>query len=775
MTYETPDGTLPPIVRDTSKQAVSKRPSTAKDTNTAEVGLVPFPEKGKPEARVKDLKSLYGVYTRFLKDDEKSAYNRSLVRDAADGAPPYDDPDLEQEGRFNLNFHDLSGLLDERNATYTDLIDSTSDIARLYFPETTDDTGSSEREEKAAIIAEEFTQLNRNDWPEFYPNWDLLVNELIQHGLSMAYFPNETTWKWKPAGLDDFLIARQTRASEDAIDLLFIREKIPAYRFYAYIKDEAVAKKSGWDIEASRRALVQATTGDSTKTLHFGRYWAEITDELANNDFGTTYAKSADVSCIHALVREFDGSFSHYIFPEDGGGENFIFQRRNRYKGNEDLFTVFTARVGRNGKYHSVRGDLWRAYPEAQALNRLRCAALDSTAHSMAILLQPTDPEAMEDFALVLNGPVAWLPPEAQVIQQRTNPNLSQNILPMLQDLSSVMRTNLGLPGPQGEIQQANTKYGQIYQQLMSGTLTGAQVTRFYRSWRRLLTSQFRRIQEIGPSNNKYPEIQSFYERLALRGVYPEEVAAIERVEPYRAAGAGSVGARLRAYDGGMETVGMLDEVGRAKFLRDFYSEQFGRDLASQYVGRSQKPRFVIDMRLAELEHTTLKEDPNLVPMPGENDLVHAQVHLTRAGTDLEQVVSYLTQKGDIDPQPVFATLQFIQTLLGHTQPHLEAMSQDPTREKIFNELRKVFQQTAARWESMVELAKRLQPTEQQQQEQASKLQMKMAEHKLKMQIMAEEHQMKAALKQADSQNRMGLRKAQTDAKLALQFSNSYR
>ena len=94
------------------------------------------------------------------------------------------------------------------------------------------------------------------------------------------------------------------------------------------------------------------------------------------------------------------------------------------------------------------------------------------------------------------------LPPEANVIQQRSNPNLAQNALPMIQDLSSVMRTNLGLPGPQGELQQANTKYGQTYQQLREGSLTGAQVTRFYRTWRRLLSAQFRRIQRIGNRGN---------------------------------------------------------------------------------------------------------------------------------------------------------------------------------------------------------------------------------------------------------------------------------
>ena len=748
-----------------------QKPTSSDGTTTSNLDLQPFPETGKPGSRVKNLKSLHSVYTRFLRDDEKSAYNRSLVRDAADGAPPYEDESIEQEGRFNLNFHDLSGLLDERNATYTDLIDSTADLARFFFPETMDEAGGSELEEKASIIGEEFTQLNRHDWPDFYPMWDTLVNELSQHGVSMAYFPDESTWKWKAAGLDEFLVARQCRASEESVDVMFIRDKIPVHILYSFVKEEKFAKGAGWNVDEARAALVRATTNSISKSRSWGRYWAETVDELANNDFGTAYSKSSDVDCVHALIREFDGSYSHYIFNEDGTGEDFLFKSLSRHPSNEDLFAIFTSRVGRNGKYHSVRGDLWRAYPEAQALNRLRCAALDSTAHSMAILLQPTDPESMEDFALVLNGPVAWLPPEATVIQQRSNPNLAQNALPMIQDLSSVMRTNLGLPGPQGEIQQANTKYGQTYQQLREGSLTGAQVTRFYRTWRRLLSGQFRRIQRIGPDNPRFPEIQAFYGRLAMRGVMPEEVMAIERVEPYRSAGSGSVGARLRAYDGGMETIGMLDEVGRTRFLKDFYSEKFGRDLSAQYVGKGQKPRFIIDARMAELENTSLRTDPSIVPMPGENDLIHAQVHLGKADQELQQVEELLTQKGDTDPAPAMPVLQYIQVLLQHTQPHIEAMAQDQTRQAQFVELRKAFQQIAARTESMGELAQRLAPSEEQQQEQAGKMQMKMQEHQLKMQIMSEQHQVKTNLKAQDVQQRAQLRKFQTDTKLAMELS----
>lgn len=742
-------------------------PTSNSHTTVAE-GLVPFPETGKPKARVRDMKSLHSVYTRFRQDDEKAAYNRMLVRDAADGAPPYPDAQLEQEGRFNLNFHDLSALMDERNSVYTDLIESVPNLARFHFAEGFQEDAETER--KQAVIAEEFTQLNRSDWPEFYSNWDLLVNEMAQHGVALAYAPDETTWKWEAAGLDDFLIPRRAKARESAVDVMFIKGSFSVDVLYRMIVDEAIAKGAGWDVQAVRRAMVKATKGMGAAS-NLNQYWVEVQDDLANNDLSGSYYKATEITVVHALVREYgSGAYSHYIFPDDGDGEAFLFQRQERYASDKDCFTVFTARIGRNGKYHSIRGDLYRAYPEAQALNRLRCAALDSTAHSMSILLQPGDSESMEDMAIMLNGPVTVLPPEAQVITQRAQPNLTQNAIPMIQDMTSTMRENLGMTRP-ANIDFANTQYGQQVQSMALGALTGSQVSRFYRSLKRVFEMQVQRIKLIGPENMMFPEIARFYGRLAARGVMPEEFLAIERVEPYRAAGNGSVGHRLAAFTQGLNLLGSLDEVGRQRFLLGYFSELYGRDLALQFVGSPQGTRYVVDRRIAELENTTLRTDPQLAPQPGENHMVHSQIHLGKAAELVAQVEEALNQPGEVDAAPIFEALQYAGTLVGHSQPHVEAMAEDPTRATEFGQLRQGFQQIAGRLEAMSRMAERLAPTEEEQQEQQTRLQMKMQEHQLKMQMLQEQHQTKISLRQAEVQQRLQLRQAQTQVKVSTQLA----
>jgi hypothetical protein len=373
--------------------------------------------------------------------------------------------------------------MDERNSVYTDLIESVPNLARFHFAEGFQEDAETNR--KQDVIAEEFTQLNRSDWPEFYSNWDLLVNEMAQHGVSLAYAPDETTWKWEAAGLDDFYIPRRAKARESAVDVMFIKGSFSIDVLYRMIADEKIAKGAGWDVGAVRRAMVKATKGVQA-AVDYTHYWTEIQDDLANNDISGSYHKATEVTVIHALVREFGtGGYSHYIMPDDGDGSEFLFKRNERYASDKDCFTIFTARIGRNGKYHSIRGDLYRAYPEAQALNRLRCAALDSTAHSMSVMLQPADSESMEDMAIILNGPVTVVPPEATMITQRVQPNLAQNAIPMIQDMTATMRENLGMTRP-ANIDFANTQYGQQVQSLALGALTGSQVSRFYRSLKRV-------------------------------------------------------------------------------------------------------------------------------------------------------------------------------------------------------------------------------------------------------------------------------------------------
>jgi hypothetical protein len=262
--------------------------------------------------------------------------------------------------------------------------------------------------------------------------------------------------------------------------------------------------------------------------------------------------------------------------------------------------------------------------------------------------------------------------------------------------------------------------------------------------------------------------VQAFYEACERRGVTAEDIQSVEGLEPFRAAGAGSASLRLLAFDEAMQTIGMLDEVGRHRLLRDRYAARFGADYADRYVGSKVEPRFVLDQKLAEMENTLLATDPEIVPVPGENHAVHAQVHLAKAMQLVQMMVQALEEAGQsADPAQFAGPLSHVEAIIRHTGPHLQEVAMDETRKDLFGDLRKAFQQIEAQWSRVASIVESLTPTESQQAEHLTKLQMKMQEHQLNQQITVQEAQLKAQLRTQEVQQRMQLRRVQAGVKLS--------
>jgi len=747
-------------------------------------GMEPFPETGAPpKSRVKDAGSARTIFEKFVQADETSAYNRALVRDSLEGAPPYDEGDRidgGMDGLFNLNFHDLRALLEAAKTSYLDLIDSEQPLVRVKFPEAIDGTGqSNDRTEKEDIIAEEFSQMIRG-WSEFDSVYELLVTFLCRDGVAVTPHKDGRTWKFHALSLDDCYFPRQTAVGEDNISLAFFRESMPMHELYGKLRsakglDPAVEKAGRWNAVEVRKELVTATQGTNLKSKGFARRWSELQDLMAGNDLGVSCAEAQEVKLVHMLVREFDNGISHYIFAEHGGSKEFLYEHKGRYETMSSVFTTFTSNVG-NGKLHSVRGQLYLAYPFTQTANRLRCSMLDSTMLAMATLLQPTESEDTEDMAITVHGPVAWLPPEAKAVEHRNITNFSHNAFPVMRDITMAMQNNLGAYQMKGVTPEGleRTRYEVQAQQETAGALTVSQVKRFHRDIGKLWTSVFGRALAIGPEAvEEFPEVAMFFMRCMARGVSPQEVYFVERIMPNHSVASGSAGAKQLAYAQAMETMSSLDPVGRQKLLFDLYAMRFGRDLALSYVGRPDKPRFVLDEKLAQLENASLKTDPTITPTAGENHVIHGRVHLAKV-TEINGFLVKTIQSGEepSDMAQFRELLTHSEAILQHTSPHLEEASVDPTRANEFRELVKAFQTMQGQWEGVVRYLQKIEVSDQEQQEFMTRMQMKMQEHQIKMQTLVEEHQVRMQLKQAETQSNVALKRMEAENRVAGQLSN---
>lgn len=735
-------------------------PATAQKKPAAEsnpsAGMAGVDENGKaPKARISTATALHNIFIAFVEADEASAHNRRILQAAVDGEAPYKDAVMRATGqgwRFNLNFLEGDTQLQKTLMALFDLIESVDTLLRPKLP--LDFLTPDERAEVEDGIAEEIDVMIR-EWPEFDSQFQILITHFAGFGVGFATHPDEDTWKFNAGGWDDYMLPRKTKATEEAVEVLIGRKTFPVHELWKLVEDEAHSPK--WNIEEVQRALTLACNKKaSTKTWQ--KFWPGVEESLRNNDIETSYATATEVECIIAWNREFSGKYSVSIGLMDGSNKELLYQDIGRYDSAIEAFTIFTAGVG-NGTYHSIRGLLWKMFPFIQTSNRLRCGMLDATLLSMSLLLQAVDSDSMEDMALTIAGPVSYLPQEAQVVE-RGIPNVGNNALPVVSDLSEQFSNATGQYQPVTGSREQTAREYQGTQEARAALGTGM-VNMFYRSWRRLLSTMFKRVQKIGPNNKKFPEVAAFYERCAMRGITVEMIKKVARVEPMRAIGHGSPQLRQFAFDELASMLPQLDETGRANALRDRIANRFGRAVADRYAPKVQ--RIAPEVKIAALENAMMKVS-DVPVLPNESHAVHVSVHAPALFELIEALAQIIDAEEDI--LPMRSQIEYAARLHAHTSQHVAAMEMDPTRKDQVQGLTQGLQQATGILNSAIN---QLQAQEEEAAAGggASTQAVSEMEHQQQLAHREQDHQQKVMHRQQDFQTKIEQRRLQGDIKLA--------
>lgn len=750
-------------------------------------GLTAFPSKGKPKGeRLQNAGSLQSIYQRFKQLDTISAGQRAGVRAMLDGQPPYKTSSIRKSAsanRSNLNFGEGKALLQRILTSYNDLTEGIPALVSVDLPVGILDDATKRLHED--IIARELTTMFK-DWEDFDSIMQLTAKEFVEHGVSLTYFPTTDDWKWDAAGWDRFLLPRGTRASEKFVDMILIEQEMLPSELYRNIKEEPEAKEAGWDVEATRKALVRATRyGRKPMPPSWGAQWERVQQSLKNNDLFVNHEDNTRVSLIHAYIREYDGTFSHYIIERDAvpkgeiGDQAFLYKRVADADSPTNLFTVFVLNIG-NGTYHSIRGVGYDMYPFVQVSNKARNGVIDNMMLSMKLLLQPKDVAALDNAPVTISGPLAILSPEVEYVE-RAFTNHTQATMPVLKDLEQMLGGITMGDAQSGGTPvsiQPQTKYGLQATQAANASLAVSSVNMFYAKLRRLYREAFRRVQKIAGNilagdadeATEYPEVAAMLERCMRQNVDPSMILEVEAINERRAIGAGNPGQRQMLIDRGMQLLGTYDEVGRAQFLHDANVALFGIRDAQRYMPAAQKPRPVIDQKISELENAEMFKGTNQTVLEGENHAVHAQVHLPAIADSVKMLEDW-RNNGEAQPiQELQPYIAFLSLLVPHTEQHVAALANDPTRTELYGRLRKALQEYAAIWMTYVrQLERALDEMDQEQQSQgqvdpvqqakADKIRQDMA---LTMAAFKQAQQLKVA----DVQQKMMLRAKEADARI---------
>lgn len=639
-------------------------------------------DTGGVTSRLKDAISIYDIFKKCWDGDQASRSNRTMLNAMLDGEPPYDQEELKAMGqgdRTNLNFGTAFTVCEDAFAGYLDLVNSVDVLGRI----TTNYGDPADRYNFETILSEEWTRAMKG-WSEFEVNHQNLAYEFIKHGVSAAVFEDDSDWRYDTFGLNNCIFPRRAPISPTRNEIFFVRKSYYIHEFYEFIKNPEAAAAVGWDVAAVENAIKEYATTQDSPIYDY----SEAERRMKNNDLYYSYATSKEIRTIHAYYQERDGTVTHAILLEDaqGGGEHpMVYRHVSRFKSMENCLRLFAYGIG-NRDIQSIRGLLYRIYPQIQVENRLRCSVVDATINASSMVLRVKDPSDIERLGMARYGPYLLLDSSVEVQDSHFRNNSAES-LGVIRDLQMQIANNTGTYKTH-QLTPENTertKFEVQAQLAQTSILSQSAMNLFYVPWKGLFREVLRRMAnpEYRVTDPGGREVHEFKKALLSRGCPLEALYQWKDIEPVRAIGYGSPGARINAIDGLTSMLPMLDEVGRANVIRDKVAAMVGTSNVSRYTPpEGVKERATLDAEVAKLENSSLQQGVQIAVLPGENSAVHISMHVPA----LAQTIQAL-QSGQVNPMQIVSAMQ---GLIPHIGMHLEQIKGDDSRKQMVGQVSKL-------------------------------------------------------------------------------------
>lgn len=731
-------------------------------------------DKKPVKERLATVSHAISLYHRLRDDDRCRSINRARIDAMFDGEAPYTDEQLRATGqpdKTNLNFGEAQRQLDIALSAYVDLFASVETLVEVKSSNVND----KDRMSKEGVVAEELSTMMRKH-PAFHSTYMQLCTTFNKHGICPTFFDDPTSWMYQTGALDDFLFPSQTVANEDCVDVVIIRKSYPLHEVMAFINAEEKATSIGWDVDETKRVVMNnvRTQIDSLNGEEIG--YQKIQAYIKNNDvsFGHT---NPQVKLLHFLVKEMDGSMSHYICSQDTP-KTYMFKGLSRYTKGGSPFTIFTLGVGTNGTYHSVRGLGQRIFAHIHTSNRLRCQMVDGATLAASVMIQPENNRAIEELEFSFYGAYSVLSPNVKIIEKAI-PDLGQSVVPALEDMANQLAANTDTVSTYG--QRGSSPYRnetQVVSDMDVATrISGSAINLFYVSWSRLMKEVVRRILKTDRSKDML--VNSFYDMCEMRGVDEGFIASMDEsmTKAVRAVGGGSAANRSIILRELQALAPSFDEVGRQNLVRDTVASRVGQEAADRYAPKTEGERTTSDDKIVFFENNQLSQGVQVPVLDNELHGKHINSHLEPLNQILQAIDS-----GEADPVQAITVLQVYHE---HVSAHIEMGFGDPGLSSLVAQARQVLQIAE---EAIHNTSKHIQKLEREQQEQAGQEQagqvppehqqaeipaheLKLQAHEVDMRIKEEKAQLDRSIQEQKFQQEQALK----DAKTAIELQEDLR
>lgn len=599
-------------------------------------------EQIRPEnSRIRDVESARGIFSRMEQDDEPRSRDRARVQMNIDGAAPWNPKDLARAKMAdctNVNFLYGQARLEKAKTPFINLLTGPESI--IHIPIRTGDREQNILYSRYASIA--FHRMIKR-WDGWTYNFQKCVHDFLSEGVSVAWFADHITHKFRVSSLREFKFGARARPDLASIEVCGIQSEWTVSELYDAIRDEGAARDMGYDVAAIKRAILNASATSGRRGTAYDE-WERAAEELKTNSL---YFDSVTptIKVVTMWAKCVGGKVSQYIFTKEptgkDGKENFLFQKEEVYDGMGQALVPFTHGVGTNGLLHGIRGLSWKTFAIDQLLNRLMCRRADSTQLSSSVGIVPVDEDSMATASINYRGALAIFPP-GSVLVDKPIQNIGEAAGGFIADLERTANSHAAAYTSDnvfgGSRQKSRFEVAAQIEQDAEVSATNQQL--FFLPLTLLLQEMFRRVQSATQAQEGWEDIMWFFEEcerfavengrepgemsMWLQSVDHKDVLAVQDV------GNGSNALKRMYLEEIADRASLLDPVGRANAIHDWTAYRVGHENADRYAPASPVRRLPMDAQIAELQNIALEAGEEIAVREDENLIVQASVHVRR-------------------------------------------------------------------------------------------------------------------------------------------------
>jgi hypothetical protein len=617
------------------------------------------------QGRVSSPADVISAYAKMYNDDRDRSYDRSLIQEMLHNFPQNQEGGAK-EGKAecsNVNWGDAEKKFEEECAPYLPLpfANSTLFTTPLKKPGKNDSERIGtpiERSLWEGIIAEEATRTFRS-WEMFAPYHLQCIAACRADGLSFYTFDDVVDWRPRVLTLENLKFPNGTKIGN--IKQAACEIRIAPDEIYQKIKHPESAEKLGWDVAQAKIALMQACPAPNNDDLN----WEKWELHFKNKEITLGDSTVATSPWIFFWDQETNGTCSQYITRKEDSDKPFIYKKVGKYASMKKWIHAFMHSIPLKGTYHEIRGDGHRLYSKAMEVNRKINKFSDLTEFDSTPILETDGNVSAQDMEIETFGMFEVMPPGYKV-PNRQIPDYSRSIIPGIQFFQGLLNNATSRPSINPD--------GDTPKHLMDAYLTNQAQTSsagemlYYQAVEGLYREMFARLSEEH-YDTTLPggrEAADFRARCHDRGVpidviYQVDLPAITVV---RVIGGGNANVREMKLQAMSDRAQNLDPVGKNLFEHDLWAASLGEQAADRYCPITDTARLPQDASIAQNENAPILAGEPIQVLDGQDDEVHAQMHLMRLGEINEQIVQQQVALPEVTPS--------MRRLVDHTIEHLQ-------------------------------------------------------------------------------------------------------